>query len=219
MKKNTISKLLPLLLATALFLSGCAPLETAIQFFETIIQPDNQTTKTPLSETELNEIYQQFLEADDFYYCWLVNTNYMPLEYESALIAKSECRVQINHESIHTSEILEKELYDRFAPSLAERFIQQLEPKDQNGMLFINGRLQAVDGWYYKIEEYSFEQISEKECLLHLKTYFPAEHTFEDDEIAYNHYTVRCTKTENGKWVFDNGPTKANPDGSTLYFR
>ena len=86
-------------------------------------------------------------------------------------------------------------------------------------MLFINGRLQAMDGWYYKIEEYSFEQISEKECLLHLKTYFPAEHPFEDDEIGYNNYTVRCTKTENGKWVFDNGPTKANPDGSTLYFR
>ncbi|MBE7019202.1 MAG: hypothetical protein E7413_04940 [Ruminococcaceae bacterium] len=167
---------------------------------------------------DTEEIYEQFLEANTFYYEWLVNTRFVSSEYEHKLLDEMLCTVPVVHETICDADTLKDEVYQRFSPELATRFVEVMNPEDIDGQLYITGSLQALDGWYHEIAEHSFTQVSPTEYLLELKVYYPANQVMESEPIEYSYYTIRCTY-DSERWTFMDDADYETTDTSELFFR
>lgn len=196
MKRMKWTGLILLLLSCTLLFCGCTPLEKLVSIIS--------TTPSELSEAELDAIYQKFVEADQFYFDWMVNTKYVSQEDSDKLFDELRCRVAVIHDTITTADLLKQEIYKYFSTYLGDQMIEYLQPEDVDGQLYIIGSQgMPVEGWYYQIIGHEFSHISDEKCILHVHAQFPAETLAYGDDLPTYTYPVTCIR-EGDDWVFQN---------------
>ena len=153
----------------------------------------NEKTNTDYSD---EEIYNAFLEAYDFYYAWIYGQYYINpgtlAEHDGIYFA------QTNHDEIKTSEQLTDKIRSCFSKSKAYEYINHLQPRDEDGKLYINFKGGVGDNGV-EFDSYAIERIDNETFIMTIylkENYFIEKNTLarvlcvvEDDKLLFDNYT------------------------------
>lgn len=199
--KRKFLLLITFLFITTLVLPGCSNLTDIVERFG--IGDNSTSVSSDISEEDL---YNEFLEAEDFYYSWIYGQYYADFNTMYQYGVKS--RASVNHKDIVDVQTLKDEINSHFIRSYADECISMLDPKMENGKLFINC-IDGVGDNFISIDRHSFEKIDKSNYLL---TLYLKSGIDEKDAVS----EILCTYVD-GEWKFGDNPD-SKLKGQDYYF-
>ena len=170
---------------------------------------------------DTESIYNQFLEASNFYYNWAVLPYFLDEDYNGGGPMNEEGSLApVQNKVINSTDALRTQCNLRFSPELTERLLSEdIKPEDRNGVLYIDDGEYMPEGSFHEISDHSVERVSDNEYMLTITAYYPIDAMFsEDGSVTYYTYKIKCTRSGN-RWIFCDSLEGQTDDSNALYFK